>query len=599
MKTKQIIALFLSVAFISSCTNDDDFATDVNYGNVHKGIKVNFAPVTCGDKVDTRSTLTFNKLNGDIAVSKWNDSIDALGLINLTKRFSYKVESEMETATGFIIARDLCWSSEDSVNVILEDDAEGAFNTKDKYRLFYPYNSENITLYRNENDQSLTADEVDCEEKVYKAEFIQLDLEGQKQEKDTCYEHLKDYLFCFSDIFSVKNINDEIPVNMHVGNSILKMELELPKGKYKSITIENVNGYHSFATFRRFTIEYGLDDDVAPYPNPYSVNTDYSNDDWSTSMTLELNPNNFNIKKASEKKKFYMALATNNTGYFIIKAKTTNGKVYKTAPQRPIHMEKGKYYTVSAKCNLTKDTPDVVDFYGHVGDKMWVDLDLPKGVKWSAWNLGADKITEVGDFFAWGEITPWNKQLESDEELEEDYEKNNILPNSEYLVQNTRSDYTSSNYKWGGEDGYPYMKLLPEHDAARYWWGGKWRMPTYSELWSLFLQTIPVEVKNYQGSGIDGMALFKRKEGDALSAKKSGVRVNEKYDVNKDPHLFFPIKDTSSHTDGYGLSIGCSEKDSNDKTSVLNYKYGGACVYSKPIWASFQIRPVYDESLGN
>ena len=58
-------------------------------------------------------------------------------------------------------------------------------------------------------------------------------------------------------------------------------------------------------------------------------------------------------------------------------------------------------------------------------------------------------------------------------------------------------------------------------------------------------------------------------------------------------------KDTSSHTDGYGLSIGCSEKKDNDKTSVLNYKYGGACVYSKPIWASIQIRPVYDESLGN
>ena len=34
----------------------------------------------------------------------------------------------------------------------------------------------------------------------------------------------------------------------------------------------------------------------------------------------------------------------------------------------------------------------------------WVDLGLPSGLKWAAWNVGATKPEEYGLYFAWGEI---------------------------------------------------------------------------------------------------------------------------------------------------------------------------------------------------
>lgn len=34
----------------------------------------------------------------------------------------------------------------------------------------------------------------------------------------------------------------------------------------------------------------------------------------------------------------------------------------------------------------------------------WVELGLPSGMKWAAWNVGATKPEEYGLYFAWGEI---------------------------------------------------------------------------------------------------------------------------------------------------------------------------------------------------
>ena len=33
-----------------------------------------------------------------------------------------------------------------------------------------------------------------------------------------------------------------------------------------------------------------------------------------------------------------------------------------------------------------------------------IDLKLPSGTKWAACNIGAEKPTEYGDYFAWGII---------------------------------------------------------------------------------------------------------------------------------------------------------------------------------------------------
>ena len=91
-------------------------------------------------------------------------------------------------------------------------------------------------------------------------------------------------------------------------------------------------------------------------------------------------------------------------------------------------------------------------------------VDFGLSVLWGSNNLGAtpDHPERLGTLYAWGEIAP-------------------------------KDTYSWDNYKWGGWDGHVYIdkyggfhddktKLLPEDDAATYFLGGKWRMPTAKEV---------------------------------------------------------------------------------------------------------------------
>lgn len=91
-----------------------------------------------------------------------------------------------------------------------------------------------------------------------------------------------------------------------------------------------------------------------------------------------------------------------------------------------------------------------------------VDLGLPSGLKWAAGNLGADKETDPGLYFAWGET--------------EGHEKN-----SGYK-------FTSANYTAKGLNTISTNLSLAQ-DAANVLLGGSWRMPTKAEFQELFNNT--------------------------------------------------------------------------------------------------------------
>ena len=95
----------------------------------------------------------------------------------------------------------------------------------------------------------------------------------------------------------------------------------------------------------------------------------------------------------------------------------------------------------------------------------YVDLGLPSGTLWAAYNVGAEAPEEYGDYFAWGETQPKN-------------------------------DYSWATYKYSVGDKYHLTKycnvaefgnegfvdnlffLQPTDDAATVNWGGNWRTPT-------------------------------------------------------------------------------------------------------------------------
>ena len=72
---------------------------------------------------------------------------------------------------------------------------------------------------------------------------------------------------------------------------------------------------------------------------------------------------------------------------------------------------------ISSKHDIIKSN----DMKNYIQIKMnFVDLGLPSGTLWAKWNLGAKNEYEIGNYYAWGEITP-------------------------------KSEYTWNNYKFGND----------------------------------------------------------------------------------------------------------------------------------------------------
>lgn len=95
-----------------------------------------------------------------------------------------------------------------------------------------------------------------------------------------------------------------------------------------------------------------------------------------------------------------------------------------------------------------------------------VDLALPSGLKWGVTNLGAKNPEESGAYFAWGETT--NKNEYSIEDSYTSGKTNNELK-SEGITKDLQT-------------------LAPRQDAASFYRGDGWRIPTYHEFKELMGQ---------------------------------------------------------------------------------------------------------------
>ena len=114
-----------------------------------------------------------------------------------------------------------------------------------------------------------------------------------------------------------------------------------------------------------------------------------------------------------------------------------------------------------------------------------VDLGLPSGLKWASFNLGASKLYEYGDYYAWGETEPYYCGIDDAGNMEWKESKENGYSWSSYMwsmdSDNTLTKYCSdSSY---GNEGFIDGKTALDagDDAAFMALKGKWRMPTYAE----------------------------------------------------------------------------------------------------------------------
>ena len=142
---------------------------------------------------------------------------------------------------------------------------------------------------------------------------------------------------------------------------------------------------------------------------------------------------------------------------------------------------------------------------GQVSGHDYVDLGLPSGNLWATCNLGAHKLHEHGDYFAWGETSP--KKL-----------------------------YANTNYKFGEEGSYSkycvykefgvldYKIILEEmNDAARAVWGDSWYMPTQEDMIELvgYCEWWPVD--DFEGTGVAGIVGISKENLNMIFFPVSGV----------------------------------------------------------------------------
>ena len=153
-----------------------------------------------------------------------------------------------------------------------------------------------------------------------------------------------------------------------------------------------------------------------------------------------------------------------------------------------------------------------------------VDLGLPSGTIWAAWNLGASSPEEYGDYYAWGETEP-----------KDNYTWGN------YIFR-TRNDLT----KYNGEDGKTILD--PEDDAAHVLLGGKWHIPTKKQIEELVENTTN---EHSELNGVKGKLFTSKINNNTLFFPYSGFK--NKFSIDRR---------------GYNVYYWSSSIDENSYTSV-------------------------------
>ena len=136
---------------------------------------------------------------------------------------------------------------------------------------------------------------------------------------------------------------------------------------------------------------------------------------------------------------------------------------------------------------------------GQHNGQQFVDMGLPSGLLWATSNVGTTKETETGLYFAWGETNGHEKD-------------------SGY-------NFSSKNYK-AGPDGHISADLTLEQDAAHAYLGDGWRMPTKAEFEELINVCNSMWVTDYKNSGVGGMLLTSKNNGNTLFFPAAGVCVD-------------------------------------------------------------------------
>lgn len=127
----------------------------------------------------------------------------------------------------------------------------------------------------------------------------------------------------------------------------------------------------------------------------------------------------------------------------------------------------------------------------------YIDLGLPSGTLWATCNVGADKLTDYGLYFQWGDIKGYAKD--------------------EIGIKTGQKKFASdwSDYKFGI---FPKFTMYRRHtcskldlkdDAARFNMGGSWHMPSSDQIQELINHTTHIWTTL---NGVNGRLFVSKKD---------------------------------------------------------------------------------------
>ena len=168
----------------------------------------------------------------------------------------------------------------------------------------------------------------------------------------------------------------------------------------------------------------------------------------------------------------------------------------------------------------------------------FVDLGLPSGTKWATMNVGANSITDYGNYYQYGKGS------------------------AQYAVTSGQSDYS------GTEN-----PLATSADTATVEWGGNWHMPTKAQCEELTANT------TYEWTTIDGV------NGGKFTAQNGN-------------YIFIPaagyyFSGSLGNVGRYGYVWSSTPNGSGYAYNLYVYS-GGKGMYGNYRFYGFSVRPVMD-----
>ena len=128
----------------------------------------------------------------------------------------------------------------------------------------------------------------------------------------------------------------------------------------------------------------------------------------------------------------------------------------------------------------------------------YVDFGLPSGTLWAKCNIGAEKETDYGFYFQWGDVK--NK---SNAECS--------WATYKHCSKGTFNSLTKYNNSTSyGENPDNIKTLKPVDDAATQIMGDEWRMPTKAECQELIDNTNHEWAENFNESGVNGIKFISK-----------------------------------------------------------------------------------------